>query len=173
MTDEQIQKEGQCRECCGPLALDGNCYNSECVLRVATDNTIPLADAVRAYRDRPSMEAELEYLRGVEYRFNCLLCNLTDGKMSKTNYEVSTMEHEIEDCFTSHYEDEVRERESELSALRAKCQRYEAALRRLDEWGVDDTDKWNQEHPNEEGLYLFDAEAMCAFAEWALNKEEK
>lgn len=118
-----------------------------------------LEDAIRAYRDRPSMEAELQALRTEVERLNQSLTGAIE------NYEREAMENVQLRAKCEQMESEHRAR----AYFEMKCQRYEAALRQLDEWGVDDTDKWNQEHPNEEGLYLFDAEAMCAFAEWALN----
>lgn len=65
MTDNTIPQQLQCQSCLGPLALDGNCYNPGCVSQqtIATDNSMDLQDAVRALKDRPSLEAELSALR--------------------------------------------------------------------------------------------------------------
>lgn len=43
-----------------------------------TDNTIPLPDAIRAYRDRPSMEAELRELREKCARYEKALRELVE-----------------------------------------------------------------------------------------------
>ena len=100
-----------------------------------TDNTIPLPDAVRAFKDRPSMERELQELREITE-----IC-----------------------CGPTHVE---------LLRLGKHCERLEAALKRIEEWGADDTEKWNREHPGD-GMYLCDSEAMSDYAELVLKEEEE
>lgn len=46
------------------------------------------------------VEAERDDL---ESRLAALLCDLTDGRMSKTNYDVRTMVREVEAAFERHY----------------------------------------------------------------------
>lgn len=56
-------------------------------------------------------------------RLSELLCDLTGGKLSKTNYSVQTMKTEIEECLSRELEVEAA---AERDDLRAKVERVEA-----------------------------------------------
>lgn len=56
------------------------------------------ADLIRA-RDAEVAEQVRAEFEDMEHRLSVLLCNLTGGLLSKTGYDVATMEQHIEDYF--------------------------------------------------------------------------
>ena len=52
---------------------------------------------------------EADRLQDVERRLAVLLCNLTGGKLSKTDYPVELMEQEIEEYLAGHHESDLRD----------------------------------------------------------------
>lgn len=134
-----------------------------------TDNTIPLPDAIRAYRDRPSMERELQELREKlklqERKEEVAIMSHNVGR-TRVMLEALVKQHPnanitIHDCvvenelrelraenarlivqhaiFLQEWKDDTTELEylaqgveqmgAERNALRAKCERLEAALK--------------------------------------------
>ena len=58
---------------------------------------------------------EADRLQDVERRLAVLLCNLTGGKLSKTDYPVELMEQEIEEYLAGHHESDLREERDRLA----------------------------------------------------------
>lgn len=92
-----------------------------------TDNTIPLPDAIRAFKDRPSMELELSALRAK--------CERLEGERQKLRKQNALMavafkwkDEEVHPQTVIHNEFRAMLAEQERDALRTKCERYEAAL---------------------------------------------
>lgn len=84
------------------------------------------ADLIRA-RDAEVAEQVRAEFEDMEHRLSVLLCNLTGGLLSKTGYDVATMEQHIEDYFEREVVEPARaetlagfteERRSHLPALR-------------------------------------------------------
>ena len=59
---------------------------------------------------------EADRLQDVERRLAVLLCNLTGGKLSKTDYPVELMEQEIEEYLAGHHESDLRDERDRLRA---------------------------------------------------------
>lgn len=59
---------------------------------------LAVADLIRA-RDAEVAEQVRAEFENMEHRLSVLLCNLTGGLLSKTGYDVATMEQHIEDYF--------------------------------------------------------------------------
>lgn len=113
-----------------------------------TDNTIPLPDAIRAFKDRPSMEKELQELRERNQELTDKLrgdmvwiedlrakCERLEGerqKLRKQNALMATAlkwkDEEVHPQTVIHNEFRAMLAEQERDALRTKCERYEAAL---------------------------------------------
>ena len=62
------------------------------------DDSRDLADLIRARDAEVAAQARAEF-EDMEHRLSVLLCNLTGGLLSKTGYDVATMEQHIEDYF--------------------------------------------------------------------------
>lgn len=58
---------------------------------------------------------EADRLQDVERRLAVLLCNLTGGKLSKTDYPVELMEQEIEEYLAGHHESDLRDERDRLA----------------------------------------------------------
>ena len=61
---------------------------------------------------------EADRLQDVERRLAVLLCNLTGGKLSKTDYPVELMEQEIEEYLAGHHESDLRDERDRLAGNR-------------------------------------------------------
>ncbi len=85
-------------------------------------------------RDRAENQEELEYLQGVEQRLAELLCSLTGGKLSKTNYPVSVMEQQID-----QYMQECIERDHAAEIAAAKSEALREAAESVLDTGIADT----------------------------------
>lgn len=76
--------------------------------------------------DLAAANAEIERLRSergdLAKRLSVLLCELTGGRMSKTNYDVRTMVAEID----AAYDEYAQQERAEVEALRAAVARVEA-----------------------------------------------
>lgn len=100
-----------------------------------TDNSMDLKDAVRALKDRPSMELELQQLR--------------ETIAGYAGFQKCVLKLEPEDLAQA-----TAKAQGEASALRAKCERYEGALREM-----------------ERQCRLVDQDAIADIASAALNEK--
>lgn len=60
---------------------------------------------------------EADRLQDVERRLAVLLCNLTGGKLSKTDYPAGLMEQEIEEYLAGHHESDLRDERDRLADI--------------------------------------------------------
>lgn len=86
-------------------------------LQLSINDLLTRADAQRA--DLDDMRVENERLVDVERRLNLLLWKLTNGKLSKTGYDVRTMVQAIEAEFEDGHLEDTANLRAELDAARA------------------------------------------------------
>ena len=82
---------------------------------------------------------EADRLQDVERRLAVLLCNLTGGKLSKTDYPVELMEQEIEEYLAGHHESDLRDERDRLAAQVEQVRALHVPVRIYDECECEDT----------------------------------